>query len=125
MVTHGNPLRAARLAIICSVLSAGEASAGPPFRTDDPVPVALGHYELYTAAIGTHVKGDTSGGLPNVELTYRRFPTDSCKLAARLHSTVRWPELASQFPTVNCKTAQMSPPTARVQAHTSAMAIRN
>jgi len=37
------------------MLSAGEASAGPPFRTDDPVPVAYGHYELYTAAIGTHI----------------------------------------------------------------------
>jgi hypothetical protein len=23
------------------------ANAGPPFQTDDPVPVALGHYELY------------------------------------------------------------------------------
>jgi len=67
VVTHGNPLGAAGLAIICSMLSAGEASAGPPFRTDDPVPVAYGHYELYTAAIGTHVKGDTYGGLPNVE----------------------------------------------------------
>src|ERR1700693_5602505 len=46
------------------------ALAGPPFRTDDPVPVAFGHYELYTAAIGTHLKGDTSGALPGVQLTY-------------------------------------------------------
>lgn len=52
----------------------GRVHAGPPFRTDDPVPVALGHYELYTAAIGTHVKGDTSGALPGVELTYGLIP---------------------------------------------------
>ena len=84
MVTHGNPLRAARLAIICSVLSAGEASAGPPFRTDDPVPVALGHYELYTAAIGTHVKGDTSGGLPNVELTYGLIPNGQLQIGGEV-----------------------------------------
>ena len=47
-------LCATGLVIVCSVLSAGETIAGPPFRTDDPVPVAFGYYELYTAAIGTH-----------------------------------------------------------------------
>ena len=50
------------------------AFAGPPFQTDDPVPVGLGHYELYVASIGTHVKGDTAGGLPSVELTYGLIP---------------------------------------------------
>jgi len=84
VVTHGNPLGAAGLAIICSMLSAGEASAGPPFRTDDPVPVAYGHYELYTAAIGTHVKGDTSGGLPNVELTYGLIPNGQLQIGGEV-----------------------------------------
>ena len=48
--------------LVLSLSGLQTALAGPPFRTDDPVPVAYGHYELYTAAIGTHVKGDTSGG---------------------------------------------------------------
>jgi hypothetical protein len=60
-------LRMQPLVIVLFVLP---AYAGPPFQTDDPVPVALGHYELYVASIGTHVKGDTAGGTPNVELTY-------------------------------------------------------
>jgi hypothetical protein len=53
-----------RATLVVSLLGIQTALAGPPFRTDDPVPVAYGHYELYTAAIGTHVKRDTSGGLP-------------------------------------------------------------
>lgn len=64
----------ASLAVAYLWLLGARAHAGPPFRTDDPVPVALGHYELYTAAIGTHVKGDTSGALPGVELTYGLIP---------------------------------------------------
>jgi hypothetical protein len=84
VAAHGNPFRAAGLAIICLVLSAGEASAGPPFRTDDPVPVDYGHYELYTAAIGTHVKGDTSGGLPNVELTYGLIPNGQLQIGGEV-----------------------------------------
>ena len=66
--------------LICSVLVYGEANAGPPFRTDDPVPVAFGHYELYTAAIGTHVKGDTAGALPSVELTYGLIPNGQLQI---------------------------------------------
>jgi hypothetical protein len=62
------------------VLFAGGANAGPPFRTDDPVPVAFGHYELYTAAIGTHVKGDTSGALPGAELTYGLIPNGQLQI---------------------------------------------
>ena len=65
-------------------LVSGEANAGPPFRTDDPVPVEFGHYELYTAAIGTHVKGDTSGGLPNVELTYGLIPNGQLQIGGQV-----------------------------------------
>ena len=81
------PCRATRL-VVCSVfiagLVSGEASAGPPFRTDDSVPVEFGHYELYTAAIGTHVKGDTSGGLPNVELTYGLIPNGQLQIGGQV-----------------------------------------
>lgn len=70
--------------LACSVLFASEANAGPPFRTDDPVPVAYGHFELYTAAIGTHVKGDTSGGLPSVELTYGLIPNGQLQIGGEL-----------------------------------------
>jgi hypothetical protein len=66
--------------LICSVLLAGEASAGPPFRTDDPVPVPFRHYELYTAAIGTHVNGDTAGALPSIELTYGLIPNGQLQI---------------------------------------------
>jgi Putative MetA-pathway of phenol degradation len=57
------------------------ANAGPPFKTDDPVPVALGHYELYTAAIGTY---NTSGGMPNVELTYGLIPNGQLQIGGEL-----------------------------------------
>jgi hypothetical protein len=82
------PLCATGLSIICFGLLAGETIAGPPFRTDDPVPVAFGHYELYTAAIGTHLKGDTSGALPGVELTYGLIPNGQLQIGVRRPSIV-------------------------------------
>jgi hypothetical protein len=54
------------------------AQAGPPFQTDDPTPVDLGHYEFYVfgAVDGTPVELDASGpafefnwgAIPNVQL---------------------------------------------------------
>jgi hypothetical protein len=80
-----SPWRAPGLALIYfGSLLCGEANAGPPFRTDDPVPVEFGHFELYTAAIGTHVRGDTSGGLPNVELTYGLIPNGQLQIGGEL-----------------------------------------
>jgi outer membrane putative beta-barrel porin/alpha-amylase len=70
----------ASLAAAFSWLLCVHAHAGPPFKTDDPTPVAFGHYELYTAAIGTHVKGDTSGALPGVELTYGLIPNGQLQI---------------------------------------------
>ena len=57
-----------------TVLSAGAASAGPPFRTDDPEPVDYQHYEFYTLSTGTHVQGGTSGVLPAFEYNYGVSP---------------------------------------------------
>ena len=54
------------------------AQAGPPFQTDDPTPVPLGHYEAYVfgAVAATPVEVDPVGpafefnwgAIPNVQL---------------------------------------------------------
>jgi hypothetical protein len=62
--------RAAGLTLVFSVLISAVATAGPPFRTDDPEPVDYKHWEFYTFSTGTHVSGDTSGVLPGVEFNY-------------------------------------------------------
>lgn len=77
-------MKLVRATLIFCLCGLQTALAGPPFRTDDPVPVEFGHYELYTAAIGTHVKGDTSGGLPNVELTYGLIPNGQLQIGGEL-----------------------------------------
>ncbi len=53
------------LAAICVPLS-----AGPPFKTDDPEPVDLGHLELYLFSLGDRISGATSGLGPAVEFNY-------------------------------------------------------
>jgi len=50
------------------------ALAGPPFITDDPEPVDLGHWEVYGFSAGTHIQGDTSGTLGGVEVNYGAAP---------------------------------------------------
>jgi hypothetical protein len=49
--------RAVVVAAWCSavLLLPSSATAGPPFRTDDPEPVELGHYEFYTFSTGMNV----------------------------------------------------------------------
>jgi hypothetical protein len=68
-------LLAAVLALPCR---SNSALAGPPFQTDDPEPVDLGHYEFYVfaASDGTPVETDPTGpafefnwgALPNTQL---------------------------------------------------------
>jgi hypothetical protein len=53
---------------------AGAAHAGPPFITDDPEPVDLGHWEVYGFSTGTHVQGDSSGVLAGMEVNYGAAP---------------------------------------------------
>jgi hypothetical protein len=53
---------------------AGAAHAGPPFVTDDPEPVDLGHWEVYGFSAGTHVQGDSSGVLAGAEVNYGAAP---------------------------------------------------
>jgi hypothetical protein len=77
---------AAVVAAWCSavLLFAGSANAGPPFRTDDPEPVELGHYEFYTFSTGMHVGGDTAGFLPAIEFNYGLIPDGQFHLVAPL-----------------------------------------
>jgi hypothetical protein len=58
------------------------ASAGPPFRTDDPEPVEYGHYEFYTFSSGTVVNGDTSGVAPAWEFNYGIIPNGQFHIVA-------------------------------------------
>jgi len=61
----------------CAALAmgmAGAAHAGPPFITDDPEPVDLGHWEVYGFSTGTHVQGDSSGVLAGTEVNYGAAP---------------------------------------------------
>jgi subtilisin family serine protease len=76
--------RAGVVAAWCSavLLFAGSANAGPPFRTDDPEPVELGHYEFYTFSTGTHVSGHTSGFLPAFEFNYGLIPDGQFHIVA-------------------------------------------
>jgi hypothetical protein len=48
--------------------------AGPPFKTDDPQPVDLGHFELYVFSMGQHVPGSSTGFGPAVEFNYGILP---------------------------------------------------
>jgi hypothetical protein len=51
-----------------------EIPAGPPFRTDDPVPVGYRQGEAYLFSTGTRDNGGTSGVGPAVELNYGPLP---------------------------------------------------
>ena len=55
-------------------LAAAPAHAGPPFITDDPEPVDLGHWEVYGFSAGTHTAADTGGTLGGIEVNYGAAP---------------------------------------------------
>jgi hypothetical protein len=54
--------------------SAHLALAGPPFVTDDPVPVDYRHWEFYIASQDIRSKGDGSGTAPHFEINYGLTP---------------------------------------------------
>jgi hypothetical protein len=56
------------------LVPATAAFAGPPFLTDDPVPVDYRHGEIYLFSTGTHDSGGTSGVGPAVEFNYGILP---------------------------------------------------
>jgi hypothetical protein len=50
------------------------AHAGPPFITDDPEPVELGHWEVYGFSAGAVGPRDVSGVGPAIEVNYGAAP---------------------------------------------------
>jgi hypothetical protein len=50
------------------------ASAGPPFKTDDPEPVEYQHWEVYLASQYSHDRDQYSATLPQVEVNYGVVP---------------------------------------------------
>ena len=65
-------------------LAATPAIAGPPFITDDPEPVELGHWEAYAFSSGAIGQGDASGWGPSVEVNYGAAPNLQLHLIANL-----------------------------------------
>lgn len=76
--------RALGAAAAVLLTGATPALAGPPFRTDDPEPVELGHWEVYGFSTATHVQGDTSGTLPGIEINYGAAPNLQLHIVAPL-----------------------------------------
>jgi hypothetical protein len=62
------------LAALLWLLPAASAFAGPPFRTDDPVPLEYRHGEIYLFSSGTRGGDGTSGTGPAVEFNYGPLP---------------------------------------------------
>ncbi|BEQ16645.1 transporter [Desulfoferula mesophila] len=68
-------LRAAlALAGLAWLFMAASAWAGPPFFTDDPVPVPYRHWELYLATQDLKEQGGGSGTAPHFEANYGALP---------------------------------------------------
>ena len=68
------------------------ALAGPPFLTDDPVPVDFHHWEAYLYGMGDHTPGAYSLAGPAVEVNYGVLPNTQLHLATAL-ATVGGPNL--------------------------------
>lgn len=66
------------------LLPATRVAAGPPFRTDDPEPVDLGHWEIYGFTTGTHMRDGTGGVAAGLEVNYGAAPDLQLHLVAPL-----------------------------------------
>jgi hypothetical protein len=62
------------LLCLCGCILVSQAHAGPPFQTDDPVPVDLRHYEAYLFGTFDHSGGSTSAQLPAFEFNVGAAP---------------------------------------------------
>lgn len=58
----------------CAGLVSWPVSAGPPYLTDDPEPVALGHWEFYAASQWSIARNAAAGTAPHVEVNYGALP---------------------------------------------------
>ena len=64
----------AGLSLVVSLQIGLPAAAGPPFITDDPEPVDLGHWEVYAFSDGAIDRNDASGLGPAIEVNYGAAP---------------------------------------------------
>ena len=62
------------LVAFLEVLTFSPVLAGPPFITDDPEPVDLGHWEVYVFSAGAFDHGSATGVGPSVEINYGAAP---------------------------------------------------
>jgi hypothetical protein len=77
------------LALLLSAFLFGPAAwAGPPFLTDDPEPVELGHWEFYLASQWTAADHSATGSAPHVEVNYGALP--ELQLHAIVPATLAW-----------------------------------
>jgi len=66
------------------LLVPANASAGPPYITDDPEPVEYRHWELYLASQSFHDKDGWTGTAPHVEVNYGPAPNVQLHVIAPL-----------------------------------------
>jgi len=57
-----------------SVFGSGSVWAGPPYLTDDPEPVELGHWEFYAASQWSVDRNAANGTSPHIEVNYGALP---------------------------------------------------
>jgi hypothetical protein len=82
-----SPILPATVALfVC--LGRSSARAGPPFLTDDPEPVELGHCELYVASQWSMGRDTGSGTAPHLEVNYGALP--ELQLHAIVPATLAW-----------------------------------
>jgi hypothetical protein len=62
--------------------------AGPPFLTDDPEPVELGHWEFYLASEWSAANHSATGTAPHVEVNYGALP--ELQLHVIVPATLTW-----------------------------------
>jgi hypothetical protein len=63
-----------RAAWLAALAWPAAALAGPPFATDDPVPVDYQGWEINNALTGTLVRGGGTAALPSIDANYGAFP---------------------------------------------------
>jgi hypothetical protein len=66
--------RSLYLGCIVAGLAISPILAGPPFRTDDPVPVEFQHFEINMFSLGTKTVDGFNGILPGAEVNYGVLP---------------------------------------------------
>lgn len=71
-----------------STLAGRAAWAGPPFLTDDPAPVELGHWEFYLGSQWTLARHAAAGAAPLFEINYGALP--GLQLHAIVPATAAW-----------------------------------